>query len=424
MIIPNAPFLTCYNLDEMNAHLADNVQKLLIFHVNIRSLNKHIDELRLVINSMPKTPDIIVCTETYNIISSTFYHIDNYDMYFANSDINGNDGVCIYIRSGITHTNKVVNIGRVKALYTKIKTKTGDIFLTSLYRSHDILIPNFMDHLLMHIVDNTNVSNHFIVGDININILIENKNVSNYLNNYYHFGYRPFINVPTRVTENSQTCIDHIFGKISENTTIIPLVCDLDIADHYATMILVEKTVEQEIDNKNYIDKINYNKLNNLLYNINWNTFYDIEEIDQAVKFIVDTLEHTISLSTERINIKKQKNVYKPRKPWMSVGLLTSCKTKYKLYYSYKNNPNDLHRKLKYNRYKNSLLSLLRQAKERYYNDLVSNIAHDNKKLWRFINKNIDKKKVKSPSHKYILVFEMTLQKIKRKSRISSMISL
>ena len=175
-------------------------------------------------------------------------------MYFENCRIKKSDGTCIYIRKGISHTNKIISVGRIKALFTQIKTKSEDIYITSLYRSHYIAIPNFIEDLRLHIENNQNLKNHIIVGDININILNVNKNSNEYINNYLNGGYRSFINAPTRVIANSSSCIDHIFGKLPENASISSMTCDLDITDHYATMLLVDTIINAQ-ENKSKKNK-------------------------------------------------------------------------------------------------------------------------------------------------------------------------
>ena len=80
----------------------------------------------------------------------------------------------------------------------------------------------------------------------------------------------------------------------------------------------------------------------------------------------------------------------------MAKGLIISCKTKNKLYRLSKKNPNDRIKKVKYTRYKNTLLILLRKTRENNYNNLINEISHDNKKLWNFINKTLDKQKSKN----------------------------
>ena len=388
----NTETTACHSVEHLNGHLTISTDKLFILHLNIRSLDKHVDELKLIIKTMSKSPDIIVCTETHKIISHEYYKIDNYVMYFSNSNLNKNDGTCIYVKLGIEHSNKVISIGEIKALFTEIKTHNGQIYLTSLYRTHEIAVPNFINHLLAHIIDNNNIKNHFIIGDLNINILLESLHVNEYLNNYLQFGYKSFINVPTRVTKNTQTCIDHIFGRVTDQMDIQPYVCDLDLTDHYATVLLLETIPEMSKNKTETFQRLNYDKLKYYMSLTDFNSIYNTDCVDDAVTNFVNLIESAIFKAKKLIKTKN-KYIQKPRKPWMSKGLITSCSTKNNLYYLMKKNPNDIAKKAKYTRYKNMLLTILRKARENYYNKLITHISRDNKKLWQFINKNINKQK-------------------------------
>ena len=53
------------------------------------------------------------------------------------------------------------------------------------------------------------------MGDININILKKTSVSKEYLNLLQSEGFSQLIFEATRITENSQSCIDHIFTNIS-----------------------------------------------------------------------------------------------------------------------------------------------------------------------------------------------------------------
>ena len=54
------------NLKTLNANL--NKNDSLILHVNVRSLNANYDKLEIFIKSLKTKPNIIVCTETWNLV--------------------------------------------------------------------------------------------------------------------------------------------------------------------------------------------------------------------------------------------------------------------------------------------------------------------------------------------------------------------
>ena len=317
--------VNCTGLNDLATNL-DNLQGCLIFHLNIRSLNKHIDDLRLLINSMKVPPDIIICTETRKIIAKNLCKIDNYTMYCANAEINQNDGVCIYIKHNIEHTNEIITIGRSEALFTKVTLSDKVIHLTSLYRSHDITIVKFINDLYAHLHDKQTIANHFLISDMNIDILNLNSNSNNYLNNYHQLGYRSLINIPTRVTEFSATCIDHIFGKISVEESILSLVCDLGITDHSATLLHLGSNPKREMNYSKKVQTIDYRKLVQSCSAINWENFYSIQDVNVAVDFFVNNIHHAINKSKKTLTYN---NKNRPRNDWITKGLVNSCKKKH-----------------------------------------------------------------------------------------------
>ena len=394
------------NFDEVGNVLLEKIG-ISIFHINIRSLNKNFDNLKLQINATNKPPDVIICTETFEISSENYFQIDNYDMYHVNSGINRNDGSCIYVKHDIPHSNASVDIGRLKAIFTKINTNSGEIYLTSLYRPHETSKRNFILDLQKYLSDNSLLENHFFLGDINIDILNIDENSNHYYNNFNELGFRSYINIPTRVALNSATCIDHIFGKIKKNIDIIPIVLDLDLTDHRATMIFLDLNIERIIKPAKNPSMINYAKLSLLASGLNWEGIYETSDVNISVTNIINQIESLISSSTQQIKRNNKNNV--ARKDWMSKGLIKSCKVKNDLYKLFKQNPNNEIIKNNYLRYKNKLTRLIKTTKNNYHNDLLTKISDDSRKLWNFVNDKIDKKKVNKP---IVQIFSSTENKI------------
>ena len=89
----------------------------------------------------------------------------------------------------------------------------------------------------------------------------------------------------------------------------------------------------------------------------------------------------------------KQTNVKrKPKKPWISNGLLASIKKKNRLYIAYLRKPSDKSR-VKYTLYKNKLTTLVRNSKKQYFYDLFQKCKGNMKKTWNTINDVLGNKK-------------------------------
>ena len=88
---------------------------------------------------------------------------------------------------------------------------------------------------------------YIIVGDINIDFLKYNlaTNVTNYANYLNSFGCNVFVDKPTRITNNTASCIDHVYSNMqAENLENYILLSDA--SDHYSTstkIINVDKSM-------------------------------------------------------------------------------------------------------------------------------------------------------------------------------------
>ena len=75
------------------------------------------------------------------------------------------------------------------------------------------------------------------MGDININILKKTSVSREYLNLLQSEGFSQLIFEARRITENSQSCIDHIFANISTSCSSgNPAV---EIADHLPVLTIL-----------------------------------------------------------------------------------------------------------------------------------------------------------------------------------------
>lgn len=388
----NLPILQTLNfesLTDLNNYLRDNTG-INIMHINIRSLSKNFDNLKLCISTMLIKPDLIICTETFKIQYPNFYEIEGYVSHYVNSEINRNDGSCVFIKKEIKHSNYDVNIGKIKAIYTELFTNYGKLYITSFYRSHGVMISDFIQDIHLYLKSKSHLSNHFIIGDMNIDLLKENNNVHEYLNNYLEYGYNSLINIPTRITTDTISCIDHIFAKYSLDCQITPIVSDLELTDHLATMLSIHKCSTLSTDNKisHLTNKLNFNELVKRVENIDWNSIYNEKDVNLTFDSFVSIIEESIEAATTKV---RRKNKNKPRKDWITKGLIISCKNKNLLYKRMKSDPTNFELKAEYNNYKNKLDILIQKAKITYFNERANELSNNAKALWKLLNKKINK---------------------------------
>lgn len=377
----------CHDLNEIEDLLIEK-NGVFIMHLNIRSLNKNFDELKIFIESLKPSPDVVICTETHKIVLPALFELESFNLFYVDSEINKCDGTCIYVSSKLKHQSTSKSINRINAILTEIDLGHEKLLLTSLYKSHCVAINEFVDDLYAYLVEQKNVRNHLIIGDMNIDLLHENAKINNYIINYYENGYHSFINLPTRVTNESATCIDHIFGKLNENIKATPMIYDNGITDHFSTLLFLE--IEPNCNVKKvdpiFYKKIDYRKLNCNIETENWNDIYNETDVNLAVEKFIRKIHFYIE---EASTSKKKRVSNRARKEWITTGILKSCRTKNNLYRQSKASPSNLELKRKYVEYKNKLKTMIQLAKTKYYGNIVTKSKNDNRKLWKFINSKI-----------------------------------
>ena len=154
----------------------------------------------------------------------------------ANSQINAG-GVGVYVTDKLT----VIPLGKnelnsnCENIWLRISNKIGnDSFIVGvIYRHRKGDVNNFLTALNKKL-DLLSNKRYYLFGDFNLNVssTVNNEDDLNYLNTISSNGAYSFINKPTRVTNVSQTTIDHIV--ISDSTRVVyPVIIQRDLTDHY-----------------------------------------------------------------------------------------------------------------------------------------------------------------------------------------------
>lgn len=87
-----------YNFDtveDLNNFKDFTCSKLLVMHVNIRSIKKNVGKLNSMIDLMDNKPEVIVCSEAWLLQKVNFIDIPGYVHCYNTEIINQNDGVVI-----------------------------------------------------------------------------------------------------------------------------------------------------------------------------------------------------------------------------------------------------------------------------------------------------------------------------------------
>ncbi|KAF0696164.1 RNA-directed DNA polymerase from mobile element jockey [Aphis craccivora] len=309
------------------------------------------------------------------------------------------DGVTIFVKNNIKILNVNINIiPFCNSIELQLENDSIKFTIIGIYRSPNNNVEQFLINLEKYLQLVINIKHIIISGDIiNINILDNSNIVDNYLDTMANFNMISCINNYTRVSNNSKSCLDHIFINNLLNNKIESYIIKCTITDHYATALnfCYNKPLKNAIIDKNNSihQKYNYNfdYLNNLIYSVDWFTLLNVEDVNAALDIFNNKINQLIVKSATLIPVKSNK--YRKLKDWITRGIIVSINKKEKLSKLLKKQPFNLNLKNNFIIYRNLLTKLIRKAKELYYTDKFLIFKNNPKETWKIINDITGKKK-------------------------------
>ena len=95
------------------------------------------------------------------------------------------------------------------------------IYFRGIYRHPNGNMKHFVDDLERTLLTINGKASCILAGDMNVDIIkFENEGTMNYLTTLFSYRFLLYITLPSRITNFSATCIDHIFVRIVDNKRI------------------------------------------------------------------------------------------------------------------------------------------------------------------------------------------------------------
>lgn len=368
-----------------------------IFSMNIRSYKAHIHDLIILLESAENEFDVIVLCETwlkeeYNI------PIKNYQVFHSLGIINHCDGVSVPVSNNCRLDSvEIQSINNCNSIKLTVNKNDYNFTVTGIYRSQCHNKDQFITSLGEYLLNENFIGDHILCGDININLFDDSIESNSYVNTLAKFGYTSAINDFTRITDNSKTCIDHIFinnyfklndSQNTDSDALKAYILKTSITDHFSTIITLEKsncksnTIDHQLIERR---RINWKRLNSLITSDNWTRLYETNNADAAIEEFNLTINRFILSSSNTLLNNEYKNKNKKIKQWITKGLITSIRNREKLYNKLRKQPFNTILKQKYTNYRNLLNNLIKLARNLYYEDRINLAGNNSKKVWNLI---------------------------------------
>lgn len=406
-----------YSTDEFANLKLNPIKNFSIIHLNIHSIELHIEELRLTLELLNFHFDIICISESKiqkDIEPKVDINIDGYQQPLNTPSEAKKGGVLMYVKNGISFKPRPdLSLYKPKELESvfieTLNPNSKNSIIGTIYRhprmDAKIFNEEYLRSLLMKL-DKEN-KDKYITGDFNFDLLKTSNHTDSFdfLDMMMTYMLLPSITLPTRINPINNTLIDNIFTS-DIHPELISGNLSVAISDHLPSFLVIPKQNQNFLPKKHNIwkrDRSKYNKNDFVLdfLSVDWDK--DLELGEENVNHSLDIfLTKMINLLDKHMPLRKisQKEFKRQFKPWISDEILHMIGEKNKLFKKYVKCKDSVLKNTYNNEYKgikNVINHSLKNNKKAYYNDYFTRYKQDLQKVWSGIkniinikNKNLD----------------------------------
>ena len=387
-----------YDIEDMSNLIKPRTNDLFIIHINARSIVNNLDFLKILISSLHSPPDIIGISESWlSEEKADRAAIDGYKSYHVMRPSEAYGGVTFFVKNNINShcVEKLSFVTKdIEVLTICIPSSNNqkkDTILSCLYRpsSKHKRVRSFTNVLTNLLSDPLFTDNKvFIMGDWNIN-LIEHEShepTQSFLSTMQSLSYFPLISRATRFPELNQrgkpSLLDNIFTNNLPHA--ITGIIKYKISDHLPIFALVSQSDVEKFKIKVQFRDFslrNRTTFLNDLSNIRWEEILIHNDNNVNKALFIDKLmieyNKNFPIKTKTVSNKSLHT------PWITRGIIKSCKTKFDLYRKAKAGLVSMN---EYKIYKNKLLNLIRKSKKQYFYNYFAKYKNNLKNVWKKLN--------------------------------------
>ncbi|KOB76553.1 putative tick transposon [Operophtera brumata] len=373
-----------YSPENVYLRINNNSVGLKILHANIRSINCNFDHLTILLHRLNLSLDVIILSECWLSKSPFIPALPDFNVY-ESSHRNQNDGVVAYVKNGLNCDVEFPDFYDANCITLKF---SNNLAIIALYRSpsHTNLTP-FFQSLDTTLTTLKNLETVAIIGDININLLPNDKELSitdEYLNLVASHAMLPAHLHPTR----KQNCLDHIILRTSNNASTF--ILDTPITDHLPLILCL--SAKGKVDaSKRVSQRNNIPAIISDLQSTDFSPILTSSDPDTVADALVNVISTIVKKHSCYVPIPSRKRIIKP---WITPGLLKCIRQRDKLYRKFKKTPENEINKTIYLRYRKFCNGILKKVKREYQQVEIQKARKNPKATWNIIKQiaNLHKK--------------------------------
>ena len=380
-----------------------------VFHLNIHSIERHIEELRVVLQMLNHKFDLICISESKIQSGNTpkvNLNIDGYQTPVGTPTEAKKGGVLIYVKEGINYKPRPdLNIYKQKELesyFVEIINPNEKNSIVGVIYRHPCMNPQtFNDEYLKPLTTKLGKENRttYLTGDFNLDLLKTSNHAPtfDFLEIMMTQLILPSITIPTRMNPINNSLIDNIMtNNIHPNLKSGNLT--IGISDHLPSFIVVPRKNQSHLPKKHNLykrDIKNFDRENFILdfLQIDWD-----KELSNNVNEAAATFFQLMNVLIDRyIPLKKitQKEYKRKYKPWITDIVVNKIKEKNNILSKItkcKDQTRKEELKNQFKALKNEVTQITRTNKKNYYENYFTKHKDNLSKTWKGIKEIISLK--------------------------------
>ena len=314
-----------------------------ICHLNVHYLYSKLDEIKILLHEQ-KLMDIFCLGETFlnDQYLDSELTIPNYNFIRKDRQSNGG-GLIIYYKTDLACIRRVdLEINNVEILWLEVRNNKQKPFLLCYVYRPPSATSDWTDQVEQSL-EKANSENKEILflGDLNFNMLNKTGPVKAWLQKTENLNMSQLVCSPTRVTETSETIIDHVYSNVPDNIVSVS-VPHYSISDHYPVCVTrkISNTFEKGPVHKfiTYRNTKSFNETEFIreLEEQPWTVINIFDTASDALDYFITTFNSVLDKHAP----KKKRRVKKSKQPnWMNQNIMAARRARDSIDKSQKNGP-------------------------------------------------------------------------------------
>ncbi|KAG7300119.1 hypothetical protein JYU34_015661 [Plutella xylostella] len=370
-------------------------RNLTIFHQNINRLENKTNKLECELQ-VHGNIDVLCLTELFlHPDELPSVHLENYKLaaHYCRRGREGG-GACIYVR------DQVLAIERPEVAQLSVEMHFeacavecvgADTVVVCIYRpprgkdrgDFPTFFSKLNDLLSIHFVNNYNI---IIMGDMNIDMLVKCPNSKLLSETLRQFGFKSLVNFPTRITDKSSTCLDHIYTNMPNVNINEVSPLQLQVSDHSGIFMSIQINKMLQLNLERYKRLFSEFNISNFKQSLD---LYDWEKLLSKYQCSSLKIDATINVINHYFNIHFPLKKYPVRnnaKVWVTEDVRSSRRKIREVKQSLTQNPNDQILIDKLINLEKKHISILNLTRKEYINKQIVSAGKDMcRTVWRVI---------------------------------------